>query len=356
MNERKFANDGIIVPDAEMTCQVKKIWELAFEDGEKFRSFFFEKLYSPEKSLAVQTGGEILSILSVLSYGVSLWGQELAAGYVYGVATLPNFRGKGYMTRLLNEAIVSMKKKGYALTLIVPQNVTLFELYSRFGYAKSLKLPRRKYIKSELETEKKFECKIYEGDAELLFDLYKKSTNKFDRHVSKTAEIFSLDLMDHFLAGGRIFVVESLGKKEKTIEGFCLALMRDNELCVTEIIVENSESRDSLLCGAMEFFSEAECGVSGLCSDGGESDIIGMARVLDPKPILEILTQNSSSLKGKTLRLSDEVIEENNGIYRLEDNCEKLCGFSKNADMELNILQLSQMISGDGIYCNLMFN
>ena len=53
------------------------------------------------------------------------------AWYICYVATLPSLRRRGYMTRLLDFVLGTLKREGEALTFLVPVNK---EIYRQFGF------------------------------------------------------------------------------------------------------------------------------------------------------------------------------------------------------------------------------
>ena len=80
--------------DAPTACQVpqlRNLWQLAFGDEEVFIDAFFTHGFAPERCLCIADNG---TLAAALYWFEGQWdGQCLA--YLYGVATHPDFRGRG---------------------------------------------------------------------------------------------------------------------------------------------------------------------------------------------------------------------------------------------------------------------
>lgn len=116
--------------DTGNTASLWQLWKLAFGDEESFIDLFFEKGYSPERCHCIQVDGTIAAALYWFDFQCS--GQKIA--YVYGVATHPDFRGKGLCRKLMEDTHAHLQRLGYAGALLVPQNETLREMYRKMGY------------------------------------------------------------------------------------------------------------------------------------------------------------------------------------------------------------------------------
>jgi predicted acetyltransferase len=74
---------------------------------------------------------ELISKLHILSLEIKIENCRFSMGGIAGVATWPEHRRKGSVTRLLNKALSAMKKKGQTISLLHPFNINF---YRRFGW------------------------------------------------------------------------------------------------------------------------------------------------------------------------------------------------------------------------------
>jgi len=64
-----------------------RLWRIVFSDEASFIETFFQEIYFPGSAAVAEANGEIVSAAYVISFG--------SARYIYAVATLPEYRGRG---------------------------------------------------------------------------------------------------------------------------------------------------------------------------------------------------------------------------------------------------------------------
>lgn len=112
--------------DKNDVSRLKEIWEDCFhEDCE----FFFSRMFN---KCLVFDDGKICAMLHILEYECA----GKAVYYLYGIGTDSSRRGEGIAARLIEYAIEYAKKAGVAFAMLVPQEASLFDYYSRFGFEK----------------------------------------------------------------------------------------------------------------------------------------------------------------------------------------------------------------------------
>lgn len=110
------------------------LWKEVFHDSEPFLELYFSRRFTPENTYTIQTGGRLLSAMQSLSYRVRYRGRLLRAGYVSGLATRADLRGRGLGTRLLRSVHCDLSRRGRHLSLLIPASERLFDYYKRLGY------------------------------------------------------------------------------------------------------------------------------------------------------------------------------------------------------------------------------
>ena len=83
-----------------------------------------------ENTLLLLLDGEIASSLQIYERRVLLGERFVPVGAIGNVMTLPEYRGEGYASRLLDTAVAFMSEKGYALSLLIGDP----GFYSRLGW------------------------------------------------------------------------------------------------------------------------------------------------------------------------------------------------------------------------------
>jgi predicted acetyltransferase len=120
-------------------------------------------------SFIIKEKGKIVSHVGIFPLQVEADGVNLKVGGIGGVATLPDYRGKGYMSELLKYSIEKMKKEGYSLSWLAGDRQRY--RYKIFGYEMAGRLVN--FTISETSLRKtldagEIELVRYRGERELL--------------------------------------------------------------------------------------------------------------------------------------------------------------------------------------------
>lgn len=116
--------------EREIHYSIKELWKEAFGDSDEFIDSFLERFHTPGRMLAVWENGKLLSMLHVLPFAF----EGYRAGYIYGVATAQDERGKGHATRLMQLAVERARRDGLDALVTIPASESLRGYYSRFGF------------------------------------------------------------------------------------------------------------------------------------------------------------------------------------------------------------------------------
>lgn len=131
--------------------QLKKLWQLCFLDSQEYIDFYFQKLYSIENAFVCAGDGLIMSMMMLLPAVLRWRGRAYEGRYVYAVATLPEYRGLGYMKGLEAYAERCAEGNGADFLFLVPAEPSLMKLYECMGFEVSGCLEERLYERDFLE-------------------------------------------------------------------------------------------------------------------------------------------------------------------------------------------------------------
>ncbi len=113
--------------------QIEKIWKSCFGDEEEYIRFYMEHRMTEENMLIIREDQKVVSMASFLPVRYLCEGQYVDARYVYAVATLPEYRGRGLAKRILTFA-----QKHYDKPLILaPAEESLMRYYETLGFQKA---------------------------------------------------------------------------------------------------------------------------------------------------------------------------------------------------------------------------
>src|SRR5574344_1896979 len=92
------------------------IWKRCFTEASVFLNFFFKECFPLSRTYVYREGDIIVSSATILP--INYMGEEEKKGaYLYGVCTLPEYRGRGLSISLIEELEEDCRTRGYAFIL-----------------------------------------------------------------------------------------------------------------------------------------------------------------------------------------------------------------------------------------------
>lgn len=110
------------------------LWNEAFGDSENEIRFFLNRKYIAENTLVVEENGEIASMLFLLEGNMCIKGVDYPSYYLYAACTLREYRGRGFMAMLLDEAKRIADSRNIDFICLMPGEKSLYGFYEKFGY------------------------------------------------------------------------------------------------------------------------------------------------------------------------------------------------------------------------------
>lgn len=119
--------------DAPANFQIphlRKLWKLAFGDDDSFIDMFFDKGFEPDRCRCITMDAQIAAAL----YWFETQCEDQKVAYIYGVATHPDYRGRGLCSQLMADTHSHLQSLGFSGAILVPQKEGLREMYRKMGY------------------------------------------------------------------------------------------------------------------------------------------------------------------------------------------------------------------------------
>ncbi len=113
--------------------QIRKIWETCFGDEEDYIYFYLDHRMTEDNMLVVYEDGKAVSMASFLPAQYMHQGIYQNVRYVYAVATLPEYRGRGLARKIL-EFAQSMYEEPL---LLAPAEESLISYYEGIGFQRA---------------------------------------------------------------------------------------------------------------------------------------------------------------------------------------------------------------------------
>jgi len=112
-----------------------KLWKISFGDDRDYINFYLEHKFDEENMMVIREDGKIVSMASFLPAGIKYGEKPISVKYVYAVATLPEYRKKGYASEIIRFA-----SKIYGEPLVLqPADEKLRKYYSEIGFVEFFK-------------------------------------------------------------------------------------------------------------------------------------------------------------------------------------------------------------------------
>ena len=118
-------------------ARVLRIWQACFGDEESYVRFFWENCFPQCRGLIYEAGGQAVSMLFLLPGTLAYKKTSLPAEYVYAVATMPEYRGRGYATELTKQAAGIAQSEGKSALCLRPGEESLYGYYAKLGFVKA---------------------------------------------------------------------------------------------------------------------------------------------------------------------------------------------------------------------------
>ena len=106
--------------------ECREIYREAFGSDGEFENRLFTCCFKYCRTLSI--GGKTASMLFALPCNIHNAAAPVPAYYIFAAATKKEFRGKGYMTQLINSL------KTDRLLFLKPANAPLFKFYEKLGF------------------------------------------------------------------------------------------------------------------------------------------------------------------------------------------------------------------------------
>ena len=113
---------------------ILNIWTQCFGADMRYQNILTANNYPLEDTFVLEVNDQIVSILTLLPIQWQGKGEVRKGRYVYGVATLPQYRGKGYSTKLMKEALGMLKEQGEDFAVLYPAEESLQTFYAKQGF------------------------------------------------------------------------------------------------------------------------------------------------------------------------------------------------------------------------------
>lgn len=246
---------------------IRDIWKQSFGDEDDYISFYLEHRMTEENMLIIKQEGKAVSMASFLPVQYLHEGTYIDSCYVYAVATLPEYRGRGFAARIMEFAEELYEQP----LLLAPADESLISYYEKLGFQRAFPHTRQQFTSGvqALEVREKSAFSMEEVTAEEYTRIrdYKCAREGYVRWDEQSVQ-YAMELCAN--GGGRTAAVireEYINRDEQPDESDKDILMYETDEDML-YIVETSLTEETLKELLPELFSETgtsrvQCGQMG---------------------------------------------------------------------------------------------
>lgn len=296
------------------------LWKTCFpEDSPDFVQFYMNRVHRTRDALLFRgADGDCRAYLGMVPYQLQMGKRTVSCSYLSGVCTLPEFRGRGYMTAMMERALRVMYDRGDVMSVLIPAKP---DLYLKFGYADSFFLEQKPLPKGKGRGQRQNAVfKLHEWYEEYC-------SRHFDCFVRRSAEQWEILLEEHIrFEEGELW----------SNEGAYAIVSRFQERTVVKEAMGENRAVHALLCRIGD----------GVILSAESHKPFAQARVIHAEKAME-------QLPDCMLRVTDPWIIENNGSFSVRDG---VVTRELQGGKPITIAELSALILKGNTYMNLMLN
>lgn len=315
--------------------EIMHMWDVVFGEGEAYMQLYFGRKFRPERCMAVEEDGKLVSSLEILPYPFAFHQMQAGSGYLSGVATLPEYRNRGLMGQMLVETFRYQRQLGQLVSTLIPASASLYDLYERFGFVTAFRLQEQVIARDG--TTQRLPITLLEGPLpEQVYDCYDRNQRRYAIGSLKTPDDLDVVALEHRAGNGEIWAVW----KQEQVEALAFAIWQGEELLLKEVIAQDEAQRMALVQTLMAHYQVQQCRLTtGGCEDGKP---LGMARVVHVQRALSFYA-TAHPYQHAVLKVNDPLVPENCGVYVLQGGECRLAPEGTNG-MEVDIPTLTEFL------------
>lgn len=313
--------------------QIKRLYDQAFPQDKAWNDWFFANVYKDEEALVIEDNDKIVSSLCLQRYDFAFHGATVPFGYVSGALTDYKVRHHGYMSLLLRETVRVAYERGDVFIGLIPADRRLFFLYDKFQFAT--------VVYADIERYTSLHTFVYDPELEIVEPSYSDFC-ELVRQRSATVLYSNRDydniVHDIVHDGGVIAMVKD---KEGRPQAMAFAVENGDEIHVKEVLGVDTKAIETALGAVKDKLAIEKPMAVWRLPSGREATLRarGMIRVVNVSEALRTLGMKNPHLSA-VFRVSDPLIEANNGIFRVKDGlCEQVSesDFAKKKHIDFDV-------------------
>lgn len=327
---RKAVEMELITKQEEKNI-TRELWQEIFaEDTEKFLDYYYKEKTKDNQILTARENGEIVSMLHMNPYELSVFGEKVFSYYIVAVATKKEYRHQGKMAKLLTHAMEQAAEEKKPFIFLMPAKESIYlpfqfvTVYERKDYIFPSQKRQREYfwqiqveeLSKYSENKESLVKELEEYSATVLKERYElyaiHSKAYYLRLLKEQASQQGHMLLFRNKETGRLCGYSFL-TKEGSVELRELVCDREKEAEIIEWVQEHYKAQEAIEIAGAEFFQ--------LKKQPDKIFPCIMVRVTDILALHGLLPLQKAEAEelgdSKYVYIKDKLLSKNEGLYRL---------------------------------------
>ena len=365
--------------EMRMRFETRHLWERSFADPRAFIDLYFREKYRKERNEVIVRDGRVVSALQKLPYPMTYGGRMLSASYISGACTDEHYRKRGLMSELLNQTHRAMYAEKAVFSFLIPATAELGSYYAKFGYTPCFRFgwktvdcqqstvngqqstvnsqqspSGRVTLNSQPSTLNPQPSPLIPQPSPLpneehltyLRDKMQERTLCVQHPLSDLRAVVD----DMRMGGDTMWEV----RRDTMLVGLAICRAEADGVLLRECVYDDDAAREALIAAVAAHYERTEVDV--LDTTGQEGDYFGMARIINAEAMLTAYAALHPEAN-YTWAITDEVLQDNNGCYRIaQGECQRLAEPCPDAE-QLTIAQLThRVLTEENPLMSLMMN
>lgn len=301
--------------------EIRRLWRDRFNDSRNWMTNVFPLVYRDDEALTIPEtdGSDIVSMLLLRRYNILYRQSVIPIGYIYGAATARSMQGKGYMSKLVRNALVEAYRRGDYAVALQPARRRLYGFYDRFGFSTVFYIREERYTARHrfVHDGSQYIIESSGHDPAELANAYRRLTSERESTMLHTDDDFKAIIIDCELDGGSLVIARSVDSGD--IVAMAIATASSEEITVREIVAADTDAEAAVLDALSVGYPDRMTVVEAY------PDIIspvrifsrGMARIVNVKAFLQLAADLSPTMS-QNIRVHDPIIPENSAIFIID--------------------------------------
>ena len=312
----------IITPSKRIKMRLKKGWMSVFNLSEQSVNLYLKLWYSLKNTVYMMPDDKLLSSIQTSNFKINFAGDTLPIAYLSYFFTPKEYRGHGYMSEVLKQAMTALSNREFPLAFLFTYEKELVQTYRRRGFELVIKyaekeLPLLDIMPPSCELSLYTVQSLSEYD-QTVFEYIDAYLNSSDFTLRVPPCYFNYLIEDMALEGDNCIVV----RKGAEISGLSIVYIVKGNVYIHLLACESAEVEELIYGVIKEKYSPKRIlryervDASTREEDGWRRKNMGMARILNMDIFLGAYAK-AFPLESFVYRFKDNVLTANNAVFRV---------------------------------------